>query len=251
MYRAESTILMKGDSIDIPIDPDAPNQAAEPPAPAARKPSKPLPQSPLARNPAPESYGAVSKKGLGFRDQVAAARKTGDQTSCCSYFIAYAANSALATVLIFIFLGLPVTMIVIGYFYREECPIEPMIPMFLLVGGGSLSTQIVLELIKRTYMACKNVMDDPCFIDTIVAMIGVFNVGWFIAGTVWMSTTYNYAMLYDRAHWPGYCDKTVHDFAFWVLMVFYIILWAALLCCCCIRVCMASLFDGICSKMFN
>merc|ERR1712018_385157 len=184
MYRAESTILMKGDSIDIPIDPDPPNQPTDLPPPAAPpKPTKPLPQSPLAREPAKESYGAI-EKSLGFRDQVAAARKTGDQTSCCSYFIAYAANSACATISIFIFLALPVSMIVIGYFYMNECPIQPMIPMFLLVGGASLATEIVLELVKRSWMACKNVKDDPCFIDTIVALIGVFNVAWFIAGTV-------------------------------------------------------------------
>eukprot|EP00794_Sanderia_malayensis_P007034 gene7034-7823_t len=57
------------------------------------------------------------------------------------------------TATLLILLALPMAMIVIGAQYKNECPVEPFIPIYLIVGGAIGMLKTVMALCQRTINA--------------------------------------------------------------------------------------------------
>ncbi|ESP03668.1 hypothetical protein LOTGIDRAFT_171199 [Lottia gigantea] len=134
---------------------------------------------------------------------------------CSSSFM----TGSLAVILI-----LPIAMICIGVKYLNDCPIQPMIPVYLLVGGcfGLLK---VTSCFWQTMQAKKEGSIDNLlehdrrglfssrtnkFMGCIVSM---FLIVWHVLGTFWVGSIWRPPYL-QQVHDPNnWCDSTVYIFA--------------------------------------
>lgn len=135
------------------------------------------------------------------------------------------------TVMLAVTLAIPITMIVIGAIYKDDCPRERFIPIYLIVAGSFGIVKNLSSLGQR----CKNKDDEDADeknakTNPFDGLVSCFLFAWFIAGNVWIYRTYN-DFSEDPASGAYYCHPTLYYFAFWVTTATYILLG---LCCCCI-----------------
>ncbi|XP_070552909.1 transmembrane protein 272-like [Ptychodera flava] len=143
-------------------------------------------------------------------------------------------------VVVGISLSVPITMIVIGAIYKDQCPAEPYIPIFLIVSGTFTIVATLLSIFAGMMYQCQLICcgdEDECAtvhscMLCFYGLIGIFMMAWFIAGNVWIYRTHepNY---YD-VEADDYCHKTLYLFSFWLLNGTYILMGSSccLGCCC-------------------
>ncbi|KAK6466435.1 transmembrane protein 272-like [Huso huso] len=136
--------------------------------------------------------------------------------------------------------ALPIAQIAIGSLYRNDCPVQPYIPIYLIVSGVFV---LVLDLVSCVPQGqggeegatfCRNL------INTWNSLASLFLFIWFITGNVWIYS------IYEPSYSPGsqetkYCNKTLYLFAFWSTTLVYIIVGVMLLGGCCFMLCMCAL----------
>ena len=112
----------------------------------------------------------------------------------------------------------------LGAKYKDECPVENMIPIYLIVGGsaGLLSTFCAWAV------ECREATIEPQSVSSHWQVIKQFSrlvflplFAWFIAGNVWIYK--NYEPNYTDPKSPYFCNKTLYLFAFWVINSYYIL----------------------------
>ncbi|XP_044028649.1 transmembrane protein 272-like isoform X4 [Siniperca chuatsi] len=111
----------------------------------------------------------------------------------------------------------------IGATHLHRCPIQPYIPIYLIVLGASSLLSLSLTYTKSAWG------DGIVFIlsSSCVTLLHLFSFGWFIAGTSWVYPVYppNYT--------PGaapYCQKTTYQFAFSVTTLVWVIMTLMFVC---------------------
>ncbi|KAE8607755.1 hypothetical protein XENTR_v10011274, partial [Xenopus tropicalis] len=114
-----------------------------------------------------------------------------------------------------IWIGVGIAMIVMGTIHKDNCEIQPYIPVFLLVTGAIHLITFFTVLMR---LVCET------FSSIVEGIIGSFSFGWFITGSVWVFSVYN--------SYEGHCDKNLYLFAFVILILEYSFM-ALFLCCCC------------------
>ena len=135
----------------------------------------------------------------------------------------------------------------LGAKYKDDCPREDMIPIYLIVAGAVLIFRNLSSMCSRTYAANnndeatdgeeeRNPVHKCC--DSV---LDLFTFCWFIAGNYWIYHINKPS--YDSSHGNDYCNKTLYLFAFWITTCTYIV--AGFLCCClcCVGVCVAASSD--------
>ena len=104
----------------------------------------------------------------------------------------------------------------LGAKYKDECPVEDMIPIYLIVAGsaGLFNTCCASALRYQSG-------DEKQSLNPFSGLIQLFQFTWFIAGNVWIYSIYepNYTDLSS----PDFCHKTLYLFAFWVTNSYYIL----------------------------
>ena len=96
----------------------------------------------------------------------------------------------MITVILLISMIYPLTMIIIGAINLESCPINNLIPVWLVVSGsGAILIEILIAFfiaytifrffIPKSY--CERLSIILCIILPII-IIFIFNIGWFFAG---------------------------------------------------------------------
>jgi hypothetical protein len=137
--------------------------------------------------------------------------------------------------------------IVLGVHYKDDCPVEPFIPIYLIVAGSC-------GLLKAIILACEKLRDpDPDkeqasdefssyedMSNTSKFMDGILNIfmfTWFIAGNVWVYSHYNPNEKPPLNDPLNYCEPTVYWFAFWIVTVSYILMGTIFFCICCLGAC--------------
>jgi len=129
---------------------------------------------------------------------------------------------------------IPVCMIVIGSVYFHDCPAEPYIPIFLIVGGSFSVFKYLIGVLSRVRRAETGNEQDPQPTHPVQSLITFFLCGWFITGCVWVY----------RVYWPDttaegtaqYCNPVVYIFAFWLITTAYIFLGLFTSCICCFSI---------------
>uniref|UniRef100_A0A3Q1FF77 Uncharacterized protein n=1 Tax=Acanthochromis polyacanthus TaxID=80966 RepID=A0A3Q1FF77_9TELE len=123
---------------------------------------------------------------------------------------------------------------------RDDCPLQPYIPIYLIV-GGTFSLLVPL-------LSCLSCAKKPAPLYLVWnLLVSSFVFAWFIAGNVWIYSIYppNYNKNSTTINVDPYCDKTLYLFAFWITTAGYILLGLALFlgCCCalCFICCKASI----------
>ncbi|XP_075693014.1 transmembrane protein 272-like isoform X2 [Rhinoderma darwinii] len=95
----------------------------------------------------------------------------------------------------------------LGSMHVDNCPVEPKIPIYLIVAG-------VFHLLSFILIPLKMVAEKLAY--SIESLLGIFSFCWFIAGSVWVFGVYQ-----DN---PRRCNDLVYKFAFGILIFEYIFL---------------------------
>ncbi|XP_069824261.1 transmembrane protein 272-like isoform X2 [Dendropsophus ebraccatus] len=103
--------------------------------------------------------------------------------------------------------ALSIAMVITGSMHIDNCPIEPMIPIYLIVGG-------VIHLLAFALIPLKLVAAKLAY--TIESFLGLFSFLWFISGSVWVFRIYQEN--------PRRCNDLVYKVAFGILIFEYIFL---------------------------
>ncbi|XP_052276729.1 transmembrane protein 272-like [Dreissena polymorpha] len=148
-------------------------------------------------------------------------------------------NTLFVTLFIGVSLALPVAMVSIGVKYLEDCPKEPRIPVYLLVGGCFGVIKLLSSLWRniQTRRYHDVIFDDPdadgafnsSTYRTMDTLLFLFLFGWQIAGTFWtfnIWTPHFEQLLYEPSNW---CDKTVYMFTVYQLFTCYVVIAAFVL----------------------
>ncbi|XP_071355520.1 transmembrane protein 272-like [Trachinotus anak] len=103
----------------------------------------------------------------------------------------------------------------LGATNMSHCPVQPKIPIYLIVLGTVSIVSFALTYTKSTWKGgAVFILSSAC-----VGLLHLFTFCWFITGTVWVYSVYppNYT-----AGQPSYCHKIPFLFAF----VFTTVVWA-------------------------
>ena len=122
-----------------------------------------------------------------------------------------------------------------GAKYEDDCPVESMIPIYLIVAGA---TGIVANCCNCGVKYTESGDGEEKQINPLQAVVQLFLFAWFICGNVWIYK--NYEPNYNDPTSPNYCDKTLYLFAFWVTTSYYIVFGAVLIIMCLVGLCMGA-----------
>ncbi|CAH3021084.1 unnamed protein product [Porites evermanni] len=144
---------------------------------------------------------------------------------------------------------LQIAMIVMGARYIDECPVEDMIPIYLIVAASAGLFNTCCSAGALIYQSG----DDKQTLNPFTALMQLFHFAWFIAGNVWIYSIYE--PNYTDPSSPDFCNKTLYLFAFWVTNSYYILFGVVLgivkcctCCTCCIFTCCMGLTVTPCSQ---
>lgn len=122
--------------------------------------------------------------------------------------------------------------LLLGSTYRSDCPLEPRVPIYLLVGGSFGLIKVFLMLWnqkKHSNDACVDDDDDGETDDAVVRrttkftefILSVFLSVWFIMGNLWFYKIWkpNFEQpLHEPSNW---CHMTVFRYTFYHLVTCY------------------------------
>ncbi|XP_053545212.1 transmembrane protein 272-like [Bombina bombina] len=126
-------------------------------------------------------------------------------------------NGSYFTLTLWTFIS--IAMIVIGAISIEYCPIQPNIPIYLIVAGST-------TLLGFLLLPLRLVSETLSYI--IEGILGLFTFCWFITGSVWVFSVFSVS--------PRPCNLGAYNFAFGILIfqyAFLLLCILALICGCC------------------
>ncbi|XP_029114043.1 transmembrane protein 272-like [Scleropages formosus] len=169
----------------------------------------------------------------------------------CHRCLSHIAGNACFIFGLLAFLALPLTMAFVGVKTIDDCPIQPMIPLYLLVGGvvGSLKVTLLLyDTARMRSLLSKSVVigddDDDEYPWRqnahkyyIHVILSAFLFIWFILGNYWVFSVYmpNFIPPFHRPQ--DYCRKSLYIFSLFVLALAHSALVLLLSCTACLYVC--------------
>ena len=134
-------------------------------------------------------------------------------------------------------LSVLVLQVLVGWRYSSACPINPLIPHYLIVGGLAGLALIILaaaaQLMTRKW--ARTMFDDVrettqppranmfvgcgiCSIFCISLSLLIFLLGWFIAGWIWVIDAWR-KVQYEREQESNYCHPILYQSAFSFLVI--------------------------------
>ncbi|KAK3099398.1 hypothetical protein FSP39_003814 [Pinctada imbricata] len=146
------------------------------------------------------------------------------------------------TICLGFFLAIPISMVVMGAIYKDDCPIQRYIPIYLIVGGSFGILKNLTSLGQKAKNDRdeegdeKNMKSNPYDV-----VLNLFLFAWFIAGNVWVYQIRG-AVSSDITS-VNYCHPTLYAYAFWLITSVYILLGTTCCCVCCAG-CLASMVSG-------
>ncbi|ELT94021.1 hypothetical protein CAPTEDRAFT_222815 [Capitella teleta] len=144
------------------------------------------------------------------------------------------------TICVGLVLALPVSMIVIGAIYFDDCPREKYISLYLIVGGSFGVLKNCSNLFQRFKNRENGNEDENAKSNPFDGTINCFLVAWFIAGNVWVYRIYSEIDLHDPSS-QSYCHPVLYYFAFWMMNSVYILFACSCSFFCCLGM-MAAFF---------
>ena len=144
---------------------------------------------------------------------------------------------SMALDLIFTLIGL-----VIGTSNFSACPVEPRVPIYLVVSSTvNLVVLVVTAMSVYLHLQKKDEKLSGFFCvfssSVLVIVLQLFNFIWAIVGSVWVFSIYP-RVQYTQMNQPNYCHSNVYQYTFISVILQFIIPFA--LCCCRIAPCKRS-----------
>lgn len=134
------------------------------------------------------------------------------------------ASLACTLVLLFLLI-LPLAYVIIGVVYLDKCPINRMIPIYLIVAGILGLLQNGLMLMRKAVPA--NMTWNLAYrgYELFVAVISFI---WFILGTIWVYSVFK-NVCFNNGDVFCYCNSVCYWFAFVMITLTYILIVILLL----------------------
>uniref|UniRef100_UPI0037E90974 transmembrane protein 272-like n=1 Tax=Semicossyphus pulcher TaxID=241346 RepID=UPI0037E90974 len=118
-----------------------------------------------------------------------------------------------------------IAAIALGAAYLDHCPLQPNIPIYLIVLGATNLFALSLTYSSRREKSFSSILISCC-----MTVLHLFTFCWFIAGTSWIYP------IYPPNYKPGialYCHKTTYQFAFIVTTLVWVAISFTFVCGCC------------------
>lgn len=127
----------------------------------------------------------------------------------------------------------------LGVKYKDECPVQKYIPIYLIVAGAFGIFRNLLGMMsqgKKVHYKRRGeeVEAESTGRKGCISIIDCFIFAWFICGNVWIY--HNYKPNFSDPNHPKYCHETLYLFAFWLTTATYIIIGLVCCCGCCVAV---------------
>ncbi|XP_033632307.1 transmembrane protein 272-like [Asterias rubens] len=145
-------------------------------------------------------------------------------------------------------LALPLAMLINGAVRLDECPVEPYIPIYMVVAGSFSVLKLIIEYTLRMKRYCekRGPLDEATTVEKVVdainSLIGLFTFAFFIAGNVWVFRVYT--PNFDDPTAANYCQHTIYWFAFASIVAVYGLAALGIFLCCCCCCCAAAYAAG-------
>ncbi|KAG9274310.1 hypothetical protein AMEX_G11219 [Astyanax mexicanus] len=111
---------------------------------------------------------------------------------------------------------MPVVITGLGAKHLFDCPKQPLVPMYLLVGGVAC---LCLQIFPFFYCSqSDSIVVLPCRILNFLLLL--FCPIWFIIGSVFVYTAYQPD--YKSRHSAEYCERILYQVAFWLTNIIYV-----------------------------
>ena len=127
-----------------------------------------------------------------------------------------------------------------GAKYKDECPAEDKIPIYLIVAGAVGAFRNLISLGRRAKQSDNQDEEEQSKNRPLESILDCFLFVWFICGNVWIYK--NYKPSFDDSQ-SDYCNQTLYMFAFWVTTSMYILFGVLCCCVCCVGICAAAFGD--------
>ncbi|XP_057312620.1 transmembrane protein 272-like [Hydractinia symbiolongicarpus] len=133
-------------------------------------------------------------------------------------------------------IGVPIAMLIIGANNIHNCPVQDLIPIYLIVSGITALIMVPISIVCGASTkalpeenALRNCLSwiNPFFF----GLVSLFSFAWFFCGNVWVFRQY------EPSYVPGnnYCDETTYKFAFWFIIMTYVCTFLSCCCSCCFK----------------
>jgi len=132
---------------------------------------------------------------------------------------------------------IPIVMLAIGAAFRDRCPLNPNIPIYLIVCGTFGILKSVIQVInnvrirKRVASGYDAVLKSTDPLKLLDSLVSTFLFIWMICGSVWVfkewKPNFNEKDIF-------YCNQTVYMTAFVILLLGWIFVIVAISLCCCL-----------------
>lgn len=149
-------------------------------------------------------------------------------------------STIAALIYLSVSLALPIAKLVLGILYVKECPVNQLIPLYMIVAGGCGVAVVVLillssasnytrSLIRRERAVHELMLCTIAFARGMKGVIDIFLFIWFFFGNVWVFGV-RFRVRTDKPNdLNNYCHPGLYWFAFYVLIFTYV---HALFTCC-------------------
>ncbi|CAF0830094.1 unnamed protein product [Brachionus calyciflorus] len=144
--------------------------------------------------------------------------------------------SVSITVVVVILMAIPIAMIAIGIYHINNCSIQKMIPIWLIVIGALAITKNVSTLFSRFKNKQEN--SGSKLLSLFDSFLTLFIIIWFICGNIWVYSNFSKAQTSNPEQSDDYCHPLVLHLAFWIINAVYIIIVTSCIVFCC-TVCVA------------
>ncbi|XP_076447167.1 transmembrane protein 272-like [Babylonia areolata] len=155
-------------------------------------------------------------------------------------------SSDVMTVLLAASMIIPVAMVSLGVKFLDQCPLEPRVPVYLLVGGCVLMLRLILCL-WRAFQRRRHDSADATYDENdadagfssrtyrfMNAVLTLFLLGWHVAGSYWLFSIWKprfSPLLHSPSQW---CERSVYLFSVGVNVTLYLVVSVYLLLLCCL-----------------
>ncbi|XP_074643786.1 transmembrane protein 272-like isoform X1 [Tubulanus polymorphus] len=116
----------------------------------------------------------------------------------------------------------PATLIVIGFIYRNDCPIQYLLPLYVMFYGFT-GTFLVFPIIIRGLTECDEDIRRRGCCSYIWYTLALFFLVWLVFGTVLIFQTWSFVS-YDIDSKGLYCQKALYVAAVWTTGSTYVFL---------------------------
>jgi hypothetical protein len=152
--------------------------------------------------------------------------------------LAFCSNPIVSIIIILINCFTCIAQLIIGALNLTNCPIQPMIPIWLIVHGSAGILNSIITLTNNFIIKIKS-KTSP-ILQYSSCSIGLFFLVWLILGDIWIYSIWN-KVEYNSNSTQFYCDQLTYNIAFWPISAWNTMLilgcgYFILICCfsCCI-----------------